>query len=120
MVLTGLRLVRPRCLGNCWLGCLLWEELGLSDFWDARLNQERGDVPWRKVLDALSAIHLVDLTIPTTDGQELVLPRYTEPAAEQAMIQEQLRLTLPPQPPPRIRAGQVELPAHSEPSASKM
>ena len=33
----------------------------------------------------------------------------TEPEAQQEMILEKLKLTLPPQPPPRIRAGQLEL-----------
>ena len=37
----------------------------------------------------------------------LMMPRYTEPEAEQQMILEKLGLTLPPQPPPRITAGQV-------------
>lgn len=64
----------------------------------------------RAVLASLAAIQMVDVVIPTTDGRELVLPRYTEPAAEQAMILQALQLTLPSQPPPRIRAGQVELP----------
>jgi hypothetical protein len=53
VVLTALRLLRPRAFGNCWLGCTLWDELGLSDFWDTRLDSERGDVPWRKVLQLL-------------------------------------------------------------------
>ena len=57
-----------------------------------------------------------DVTLPTTNGREFVLPRYAEPTAEQAMILEQLNLALPPQPPPRIRGGQVELPAHGIPS----
>lgn len=69
----------------------------------------------RAVLAALAGIQMVDVVIPTTDGRELVLPRYTEPAAEQAMLLEALHLTLPPQPPPRIRAGQVELPAADPP-----
>jgi hypothetical protein len=64
----------------------------------------------RAALQALSAIQMVDVTIPTTDGRELILRRYTEPEPEAAMILEQLRMTLPPQPPPRIRAGGVELP----------
>ncbi len=64
----------------------------------------------RAVLQAISGIQMVDVVIPTTDGRELLLPRHTEPTAEQPMILEQLRLTLPPQPPPRIRAGQVEMP----------
>ena len=50
VVLTELRLHRPRSFGDCWLGCLLWDELGLSNFWDARLESQRGDVSWRKVL----------------------------------------------------------------------
>jgi hypothetical protein len=69
----------------------------------------------RAVLAALAGIQMVDVVIPTTDGRELVLPRYTEPTAEQAMILHTLNLSLPPQPPPRIRAGQVELPATAEP-----
>jgi hypothetical protein len=70
----------------------------------------------RAVLAALGAIQMVDVVIPTTDGRELVLPRYTEPTAEQALLLETLHLTLPPQPPPRLRAGQVELPAAQPPS----
>jgi len=68
----------------------------------------------RAVLHALSAIQMIDVIIPTTDGRELILRRYTEPEPEAAMILEQLNLALPPQPPPRIRAGQVELPPRSE------
>jgi hypothetical protein len=71
----------------------------------------------RAVLAALAAIQMVDVVIPTTDGRELVLPRYTEPTAEQALLLQTLHLTLPAQPPPRIRAGHVELPAAAEPRA---
>lgn len=71
----------------------------------------------RAVLAALAGIQMVDVTIPTTDGRELVLPRYTEPTAQQAMILQSLNLSLPTQPPPRIRAGQLELPAAGEPPA---
>jgi hypothetical protein len=53
VVLTGLRLRHPRSFGDCWLGCVLWDELGLSEFWDARLESQRGKVPWRKVLQLL-------------------------------------------------------------------
>lgn len=69
----------------------------------------------RAVLASLSAIQMVDVHIPTTDGRVLILPRYTEPQAEQAMVLQKLNLTLPRQPPPRIRAGQVELPRECEP-----
>lgn len=70
----------------------------------------------RAVLQSLSAIQMVEVTIPTTDGRELVLPRYTEPAPEQTIILKKLKLTLPAQPPPRIRTGQVEMPARPVPS----
>jgi len=45
--------------------------------------------------------------IPTTDGRELVFSRYTQPEPEHRMLLEQLRLTLPKQPPPRITTKQV-------------
>lgn len=53
IVLTELRVRRPRSFGDGWLGCWLWDELGLSDFWNRRLESQRGDVPWRKVLQLL-------------------------------------------------------------------
>ena len=31
--LSGLELRRPRSFGACWLGCELWHELGLDEFW---------------------------------------------------------------------------------------
>lgn len=70
----------------------------------------------RAVLAALGQIQMVDVTIPTTDGRELVLPRYTEPTSEQAMLLETLNLSLPPPPPPRIHGGRAELPAAASPS----
>jgi len=65
----------------------------------------------REVLKTLGAIQMLDVAIPTMDGRELVLPRHTEPEPEQMMILEKLRLELPPQPPPRIRASAIVLPA---------
>lgn len=53
LLLSELRLLRPRSFGDCWLGCVLWDELELSAFWGARLGQQRGGVPWRKVLQLL-------------------------------------------------------------------
>jgi len=65
----------------------------------------------REVLKSLGAVRMLDVVVPTTDGRELVLPRHTEPEPEQMMILEKLRLELPPQPPPRIRASTIVLPA---------
>ena len=58
--LAELRLLRPRSLGDCWLGCLLWEELGLGGFWEEKLGCERGEVPWSKVLQLLVVNRLCD------------------------------------------------------------
>jgi transposase len=64
----------------------------------------------RAVLEQLAAIQMVDVCLPTSDGRWLIMPRYTEPEAEQLMLLEKLRLTLPAQPPPRIRAGTLLMP----------
>lgn len=58
--LTEMRLHRPRSFGDCWLGCLLWRELGLSEFWENRLKEDRGSVPWEKVLQLLAVNRLCD------------------------------------------------------------
>ncbi len=55
----------------------------------------------------------MDVCIPTTDGRLLVMPRYVEPKAAQHLVLDELRLTLPAQPPPRIRVAAVILPAAS-------
>ena len=65
----------------------------------------------REVLKTLGAIQMLDVVVPTTDGRELLLPRHTEPEPEQAMILAALQLELPKQPPPRIRASTIVLPA---------
>lgn len=56
----------------------------------------------RAFLEKLRAIPMVDVHLPTTDGRELILPRYTQPAPEVALLLERLHLTLPPQPTPRL------------------
>jgi transposase len=65
----------------------------------------RGQAPGltpRAVLEKLAAIQMLDVSFPTTDGRLLVMPRYTEPEPEQAIMLHQLGLMLPQQPPPRI------------------
>jgi transposase len=58
----------------------------------------------RAVLDKFAAIQMLDVHFPTTDGRTLILSRYTELTAEQKILVQQLKLDLPPQPPPRITA----------------
>jgi transposase len=48
--LSGLELRRPRTFGSCWLGCELWQQLGLDEFWRQRLPEAREAVSWEKVL----------------------------------------------------------------------
>ena len=74
----------------------------------------------RAVLEKLSAIRMVDVCIPTTDGRLLVMPRYIEPEADQQLVLDKLHLSLPPQPPPRIRAGEVILPADGQPCSADL
>jgi len=59
----------------------------------------------RAILEKLSAIHMVDVHLPTTDGRQFVLSRYTHPDPDQQLLLQQLKLTLPQQPPPRIRVN---------------
>jgi hypothetical protein len=74
----------------------------------AKLRPAAPGLTTRETLASLSTIQMVDVKIPTTDGRVLILPRYTEPEAEQQILLAKLGLTLPAQPPPRIR---VEIPA---------
>lgn len=57
--LSGLELRRPRAFGNCWLASELWHELGLAEFWGARLDTGREGVSWAKVLELLVANRLI-------------------------------------------------------------
>ena len=63
----------------------------------------------QEALAALGEIRMVDVCIPTTDGRELVMPRHTEPEAQQVMVLEKLGLELPVQPPPRVRGKEVTM-----------
>ena len=73
----------------------------------AKLRRSAPGLTPRETLASLATIQMVDVEIPTTDGRKLILPRHTEPGAEQQMLLDKLDLTLPAQPPPRIRAEQV-------------
>ena len=56
----------------------------------------------RSALEKFAAVQMIDVHLPTTDGSELVMTRYTQPEPELQLLIQQLRLRLPPQPPPRI------------------
>ena len=81
----------------------------------ARLRPLASGLTSRAVLDKFAAIQMLDVHFPTTDARTLILSRYTELNPEQKLLVKQLKLELPPQPPPRITAaGQISRPpAHS-------
>ena len=64
----------------------------------------------RSALEKFAAVQMIDVHLPTTDGRELLLTRYTQPEPELRLLIRQLKLDLPPQPPPRIATG--PLPSH--------
>jgi len=74
----------------------------------AKLRTLAGGTTPREVLAKFKTLQMVDVHLPTTDGRELILPRYTQPEAEHRMLLNQLRLTLPGQPPPKITTKQVQ------------
>ena len=62
--------------------------------------------PWQ-ILDQLGRIALVEVWFELRDGRQMCLPRITQPEPAQAVLLEQLKWTLPQQPPPRVHARQV-------------
>ena len=58
--LSQMALRRPRQWGACWLGCQLWEQLGLGEFWRGKLIPGREGTRWDQVLQTLVLYRLSD------------------------------------------------------------
>ena len=58
----------------------------------------------RSAIAKFAAVQMIDLHVPTTDGRELLLTRYTEPDPELALLLHKLKLVLPKQQKPKITA----------------
>jgi len=58
----------------------------------------------RSVLDKFATVQMIDVYVPTTDGRELCLTRYTQPELELKLLLDKLKLILPAQAPPKITA----------------
>jgi hypothetical protein len=58
----------------------------------------------RSVLEKFSSVQMIDVHLPTTDGRKIIMSRYTQPEPELQILLDQLRLSLPKQPPPRVTA----------------
>ena len=81
-------------------------------------NQAPGLSP-QAVMEKLATIQMIDVWIPTRDHRWLVMPRYTQPSQEVQILLDKLRMELPQQPPPRIKATATVAPvAALHPAAS--
>ena len=70
----------------------------------ARLKSRASGLTPRAVLEKFGVVQMLDVHLPTTDGREIVLTRYTQPEKDLMLLLNQLRLTLPEQAPPKIYA----------------
>ncbi len=61
----------------------------------------------RSVIEKFATVQMIDVYIPTTDGRELSLTRYTQPEPELKLLLDKLKLTLPAQAPPKITAAEA-------------
>jgi transposase len=59
------------------------------------------------VFEKLATIQMVEVWIPMLDGRWLVLPRHTQPEPDVRALLDQIRISLPAQPPPRIKSSQL-------------
>ena len=74
----------------------------------AKLKPLAGGLTPRAVLEKFAAMQMLDVHLPTTDARELVLTRHTEPDADLRLLLAQMKLSLPAQPPPKIRTPHAE------------
>ncbi len=58
--LSEFELRRPRQWGACWVGCKLWDQLQLDEFWRERLPDSREGTCWRNVLGTSTIYRLID------------------------------------------------------------
>jgi len=59
------------------------------------------------VFEKMATIQMVEVWIPMLDGRWLMLPRYTQPEKDVQAMLNKLNITLPCQPPPRIKSSQT-------------
>jgi transposase len=80
----------------------------------AKLKPLASGLTPRSVLEKFAGVQMLDVHLPTTDDRELVLTRYTQPEKDLQLLLMRMKLTLPNQPPPKIRVP------HTENSAAAM
>jgi len=71
----------------------------------ARLKQSASGLTPRAVLEKFATVQMLDVHLPTTDGREIIMARYTQPEKDLQLLLDQLKLSLPEQPPPKITSS---------------
>jgi len=59
----------------------------------------------KAAIEKFASMQMLDILIPTIDGRQIILSRYTQPDQDQKILLQQLKLELPNQPPPKITSG---------------
>ena len=72
-----------------------------------RCRKVAGGITPRAALEKFSAIQMIDVHLPCTDGRKIILSRYTQPEKDLQILLQQLGMQLPAQPPPRIAEADV-------------
>ena len=70
-----------------------------------RLHSLAPGLTARSALAKFAALQMIDVHLPTTDGREIVLTRFTEPEPDLRLLIARMKLKLPAQPPPKIAAA---------------
>jgi len=68
----------------------------------AKLRTLAGGLTPRAVLEKFACVQMIDVHLPTSAGQKLVMPRYTQPDKDLQLLMARMGLELPQQPPPKI------------------
>ena len=69
---------------------------------DRDQKEERIEAHIRAVLEKFSAIEMIDIHLPTTDGRTIIMSWHTQPEPELQILLKQLRLSFPKQSSPRV------------------
>ena len=70
-----------------------------------KLRVLAGGLTPRAALDKFASMQMIDVHLPVGETDELVMPRYTQPDKDLALLLTRMRLQLPSQPPPKIRSS---------------
>ncbi len=88
----------------------IWCGIVINVWWPAftlkaRLKSRASGLTPRAAFEKFAAVQMLDVHLPTTDGCEIVLTRYTQPEKDLQLLLQQLKITLPEQAPPKIQHG---------------